>query len=169
MDLMWKRRARVIRLGTGALVAAVLGLFLLGAVAGAANHGVESTPAAARPTEITLPPGSVPPSQPATTTANNTKDGEIFGTEVRVTLGVVVVAFAIAFFATRRRRAVARAEREAEERYEAGLYEPDDDEPYEPHDDEPAEPDDDEPADPDDEPADPDDPYDAGDDEPVGV
>jgi hypothetical protein len=146
MDLMLKRRARVMRLGTGALVAAVLGLFLLGAVAGAADHGVSSTPAAARPTEITLPSGSVPPSQPATTTANDKKDGEIFGTEVRVTLGVVVVAFAIAFFATRGRRAAAQNEREAEERYEAGLYEPDDDEP-----------------------ADPDDPNDAGDDEPVGV
>jgi ABC-type Fe3+ transport system permease subunit len=148
MDLMSKRRARVMRLGTGALVAAVLSLFLLGAVAGAASQGVSSTPAA-RPTEVTLPSVSVPPSQPATTTASNKKDGEVFGTEVRVTLGVVVVAFVIAFFATRRRRAAARDEREAEEQYEAGLYEADE-------------------AD-DDEPVDPDDPYDAGDDEPVGV
>ncbi len=150
---MLKRRVRVMRLGSGALVAAVLSLFLLGAVAGAATQGASPTPAA-RPTEVTLPSVSVPPSQPATTTASNTKDGEIFGTEVRVTLGVVVVAFVIAFFATRRRRAAARGAREAEERYEAGLDDLDDDEPADADDDEPA---------------DPDDPYDAGDDEPVGV
>ncbi|HEX7522258.1 MAG TPA: hypothetical protein VF441_09425 [Acidimicrobiia bacterium] len=134
------KRARVMRLGTGALVAAVLSLFLLGAVAGAASQGASSTPAA-RPTQVTLPSASVPPSQPATTTASNTKDGEIFGTEVRVTLGVVVVAFAIAFFATRRRRAAARTEREAEERYEAGLDDPDDDPDDDVDDDEPADPD----------------------------
>jgi hypothetical protein len=151
---MSKRRARLMRVGSGAVVAALLGLFLLAAVAGAADPGVSARPATppARPTEVTLPPGSVPPSQPATTTAKRTQNVNIFGTEVRVTLGVVVVAFAIAFFATRRRRAVARDERDAEERYEAGLYELDDLDELD-----------------DDEPADPDDPYGADDDEPVGV
>ena len=126
---MSKRRARLMRVGTGGLVAAVLGLVLVAAVAGAADPGVSAraaTPPPARPTAITLPRGSVPPSQPTTTTANNKQSIDIFDTEVRVTLGVVVVGFAIAFFATRRRRAVARREREAEEQYESELYELDD-------------------------------------------
>ncbi len=119
---MSKRRARLMRVGTAALVATVLGLVLVAAVAGAADPGVSArtaTPRPARPTEITLPPGSVPPSQPTTTTANDKQSIDIFDTEVRVTLGVVVVGFAIAFFATRRRRAVAGREREADEQYES--------------------------------------------------